>query len=89
MQAVIVAFVVVIGLAFLALMIGLVPAYSPDQGFLNMLDSSFVFFIDILDGVRWFLPLNVFVICLTVILAVDNWSLISRIVMYFIEIVRG
>ncbi|WP_446787969.1 hypothetical protein [Macellibacteroides fermentans] len=89
MPAVLVAFLVAIGLAFVALLIGLLPAFNPDQGFLNLLDSGIALFIDIIEGVRWFLPLNVFVICLTVILAVDNWSLISRIIMYFVKIVRG
>lgn len=89
MQAVFVAGAVIVGLAFLALLLGLLPTFNPDQGFLNLLDSGIALFIDIIEGVRWFLPLNVFVICLTVILAVDNWSLISRIIMYFVKIVRG
>lgn len=89
MQVAVVALIVVVALGILALLVGLLPTLSVDGGFMQLLDSGIALLIRFLDGARWFLPLDVFMLCFAVLLVVDNWSILSRIVQYIVKLIRG
>lgn len=64
------------------------PLSLPEE-FTGFIDKAFSFLIDMLTTASWFLPLNVIVTCFLVIIAVDNFALISRIVRWIIATIRG
>lgn len=60
----------------------------PDN-FYYSLDSAISFFISLFEGASYFLPLDLFVLSFGVMLIVDNWSIIVRIVQYLLRLIRG
>lgn len=67
----------------------LLPALNVPLGFMSSLDGMVSFFIQILRTASFFVPLDVLVICLTVMFVVDNFVLLSRVVQYILKLVRG
>jgi len=67
----------------------LMPVLNLDPDFIGDVDSAIALMIRILEGASYFLPLGTFVMCMGVMLAVDNFAFISRTVKWFIELVRG
>lgn len=67
----------------------LLPAMGVPDEFFIQLDTGLSSFISILEGVSWFIPLNLLVMCFTVMLIIDNWSLIVRIGQFILKLIRG
>lgn len=67
----------------------LLPALGVPDEFFMQLDAGITGFITILEGVSWFIPINILVMCFSVMLVVDNWSLIVRIGQWIIKTIRG
>lgn len=84
-----IAVIILVSTVLLGLLISLIPPLAMDGGFLSVVDNAVSLFIRFVDGASYFLPIPVFIICVTVVLVVDNWSLMVRAVMYVIELVRG
>lgn len=76
---------------FLGLIIGvlnlLLPVLHLPENFINTIDSAFVFLIGLLEGASYFVPLDIFVVCYSTILIVDNFALIFRIVKWIISLI--
>ena len=89
MQVILIGILIAFVVGVLGLFFGLFPAFSPDSQFVQALDSAISFLIQFFDAARWFMPINIFLICIGVIWTVDNWALISRIVQYLVGLVRG
>lgn len=67
----------------------LLPAFGLSDEFLSALDSMFSMFIDLLMTVGFFIDFNVFVTCIMVMIAVDNYVLVFRVGQWIFNIVRG
>lgn len=67
----------------------LLPTLNLPDDFITALDSGITVIIGLLEGANYFLPLDVLVICFTVMLIADNFTLIMRIGQWVIELVRG
>lgn len=89
MQFVIVGIVIALITGVLGLLVGLFPALNPDSNFISALDTGIALLIQFFDMARWFIPLDIFVLCFGVMFAVDHFALISKIVQYLVELVRG
>lgn len=89
MQVILIGVFVAIGIAILTLVVALIPALTIDGTFVAALDGAVEFLIQVFDFARWFFPFNVFVMCLGIIIIVDNWTLLSRVVQYVVGVVRG
>ncbi len=67
----------------------ILPKLNLNSSFLNTLDRSISFFIDIIQFVGYFFPIDVFCICLATMLIIDNFALFMRIGQWIIRLVRG
>lgn len=77
-------------LSFIVKMLSkLLPALNVPSKFINAIDSCFAFFINFFGIASFFIPLDVLVMCLGVILLIDNFALISRVVQYILKLIRG
>lgn len=84
-----VGFFILVVTAVIGLLIGLFPAFNPDSQIIQLLDSGIAFLITFFDMARWFIPLDVFVICMAAMFAVDHFALLSKLIQYLVELVRG
>lgn len=80
---------IVVGIALVSLLLLILPSLTVGTQFFTLLDSGIALFIRFLDVGRWFVPLDVFVVCLGVIFVIDHWGLIMRIVQYIVDLIRG
>lgn len=80
---------IVVGIALVSLLLLILPSLTVGTQFFTLLDSGIALFIRLLDVGRWFIPLDVFVVCLGVIFVIDHWGLIMRIVQYIVDLIRG
>lgn len=76
-------------LAVLSLLVLVLPSVSMDNSFFIMLDSAIALLITFFDYARWFIPLNVFVVCFVAMIVVDQWALIFRLFQNLVEFVKG
>ncbi len=76
-------------LAVLALLVIVLPSLNMDNSFFTILDSAIALLITFFDYARWFIPLNVFVVCFVAMIVVDQWALIFRILQNLVEFVKG
>lgn len=60
----------------------------PDEFFL-MADSAISTLIGIIQVASFFIPLDIFVLCFTVMLIVDNFAILMRIGQFILKLVRG
>ncbi|QUI24853.1 hypothetical protein HZI73_22245 [Vallitalea pronyensis] len=67
----------------------LLPVFGLSDDFLTSLDMLFSKFIDLLMTVGFFIDFNIFVSCILVMIAVDNYILLFRVGQWIIGIVRG
>lgn len=67
----------------------LLPKIGISDGFFETADSVMSAFITIVEWAGWFLPLDLFLLCMTTILIVDNFALLSRVVQWIIRLIRG
>jgi len=56
----------------------LLPALGVSDNFYNIADSAFSSFVGILKTASFFVPLDVLVLCMTTMLIVDNFAIMSR-----------
>lgn len=66
-----------------------IPVFNLSPDFIEKLDDGIALFIKLLEGVSYFIPLDVFVLCFGVILMVDNFALMARIGQFIIKLIRG
>lgn len=62
------------------------PFQIPEQ-FLMQIDGAVSFIIDVLAGASWLIPMNILVVCLTVIFLVDNYALLVKFIKWLISII--
>lgn len=67
----------------------MLPTLNLPPEFVTALDSGITVMIDLLEGASYFLPLDVFVVCMSAMLIADNFTLIIRLGQYVIELIRG
>lgn|GEM_PF-2006991 len=67
----------------------LLPALHIPDNFISAIDATFAFMIGIYQGASYFVPLDIFVVCYSTILIVDNFSLVVRIVKWIISLIPG
>ncbi|WDV44502.1 hypothetical protein PV797_06805 [Clostridiaceae bacterium M8S5] len=67
----------------------ILPIFSLSENFLNGLDNAITFLIDLLEKANYFIPLDVFVLCLTAMLVVDNFALLMRLGQWVVKTIRG
>lgn len=89
MQVILIGFFIAVVTGVIGLLVGLFPAFNPDSQVIQLLDAGIALLIQFLDMARWFLPLEVFVLCFGAMFAIDHFALISRIIQYLVELVRG
>lgn len=65
------------------------PVFGLPNEFLIMLDSAFCIFVDLIQGAGYFLPLDVFMLCMTAMLLVDNFAILMRVGQWVIRTIRG
>jgi len=77
-------------LKFILILLGkLLPVLNIPNSFISSIDGMVTFFIQILRTASFFVPLDILVMCLTVMFVVDNFALLSRIVQYVLKLIRG
>lgn len=69
-------------LSIVSVLVGVLPI--PDA-FVEGLDSFLAFIIDILSSASWLIPMDLLILCLGIVWAVDNYKLIFKFVMWLIE----
>lgn len=67
----------------------LLQAFGFSSTFLTSLDSAFAWFVGLIQSAGYFMPLDVFMVCLGVMLVVDNWVLLGRVGTYILKLLRG
>lgn len=67
----------------------ILPTLNLSPKFLIMLDSAITTIISILEKANYFLPLDVMVVCFSVMTIADNFTLFIRIGQWIIRTVRG
>ncbi len=67
----------------------LLPVFGFNESFLLTLDIMFSKFIDILMTVGFFIDFNIFMNCILVMIAVDNYVLLFRVGQWIMGLVRG
>ena len=65
----------------------LLPSMGLSPAFIGSIDSALSFLIEVMHGASYFLPVDTMLMCLGVIIAVDNFSLISRLVKWFLSFI--
>ena len=79
----------IIALWILNLITLLIPDNIIPASFISGLDVLISTFIGFLNGARWFFDMNMFLLCFGIIIAVNNWALIARVVQFVVKVVRG
>lgn len=72
-----------------ALLSVIIPVFNIPNSFVNVIDTGIVLFISFLEGVSYFIDLNIWISCLTAMLVTDNMSLLFRIGQWVIKTIRG
>lgn len=67
----------------------LLPKLSLSNEFYSNVDNVLFLLINIIESVGYFIPLDIFVLCLTTMLIVDNFALFTRVGMLVIKLIRG
>lgn len=67
----------------------ILPTLGISAEFIAKIDLAFSWFISLMQSASYFLPLDVFVICLGVMLVFDNWSLLFRVGQWVVKFIRG
>lgn len=80
---------ILIGIGVAIVVLALLPSLTVGTEFFLLLDAAIAMIITLLDMGRYFIPLDVLGMCFGVILLVDNWALIMRIVQYVVQLIRG
>lgn len=79
--------------AVLSFILGLLGRILPVLGFstdfLSKLDNAISWFISLLQSASYFIPLDVFVVCMSVMLVFDNWALMFRVGQFIVKLIRG
>lgn len=77
----------------MAFLVGLLDTLLPSLGVSDELflkiDSALDFFISLLQGASYFIPLDVLVFCLGVMILVDNFSFLMRFGTFILKLIRG
>lgn len=75
--------------ALIVLLDTLLPALGVSDSFFQQADAAFAFFITLLQGAAYILPLDVMVTCLGIMFLVDNFSLFMNIGLFLLKLIRG
>lgn len=67
----------------------LIPTFSLPDNFVTAIDSGLTLLITLIEGASYFVPLDILIICLSVMLLVDNFSLIIKIGQFVLKMIRG
>jgi len=67
----------------------LLPKLNLSPAFISGLDNAITLFIGILKTASFFVPLDVLVICITAMLVVDNFAILTRIGQFILKMIRG
>lgn len=67
----------------------ILPVFNLSTEFISKLDSAISMMIGFIQGASYFLPLDVFVICLSTMILIDNFTLITRLLKWVVGLVRG
>lgn len=65
------------------------PSLGLPEEFLLKLDNAIVVILGFIDGARWFIPLDIVVMCFSVIIIADNFAVMMRIGQWFLGLIRG
>lgn len=79
--------------SIVGLLVGILNKVLPTLGinsdFINNIDLAFAWFGGLMQSANYFLPLNIMVICLTMMFVFDNWSLLFRVGQWVVKFIRG
>jgi hypothetical protein len=79
--------------AVLNLLLGVISTILPAIGvppeFFIALDAGLSLLLDIIITSAWFVPLDILVMCFTVMLVADNYILLSKLVRWVVGLIRG
>lgn len=67
----------------------LLPVLGVPDSFFNAADTAFSTFANFVRGASFFVPLDLMIMCLTVMLIVDNFALLMRIAKWILSLIRG
>lgn len=67
----------------------LIPTFSLPQNFVTAIDNGLTLLITLIEGAAYFIPLDILVVCLSVVLLVDNFSLLIKIGQFVLKMIRG
>jgi hypothetical protein len=65
------------------------PILNLPDSFYTTLDTGMSSFIELLRMGAYFIPLDILVLCISVMLIVDNFALLTRIGQFLIKLIRG
>ena len=65
------------------------PVFGVPDSFFTSVDQSISFFITILQGANYILPLDVFVTCIGVMIIADNFALLTNVGKFILQLIRG
>ncbi|TWH56440.1 hypothetical protein DesLBE_0644 [Desulfitobacterium sp. LBE] len=65
------------------------PALGIPTDFLIAIDGAIAWMIGLIESAGYFIPLDVLLMCLTVIFVFDNWTLLFRFGTWIIKLIRG
>lgn len=76
------------GLQLLSLVIKPLASIVPPE-FVSFLDGATSFLLELLAAASWLVPMDVLVVCLSVMVIVDNYKLFVRLSKYLISFIPG
>lgn len=70
----------------IGLVANLLPALGINPELLTKFDAVLTIFISLVETAAWFLPLQEIVMCMSIMLIVDNWVYITKFTKFIIKI---
>lgn len=67
----------------------LLPVFGLPVEFTDIIDGALTIIIDLINGAAYFLPIDVMLVCWSVLLLMDSWILLFRIGQWVIKLIRG
>ncbi|ERK28213.1 hypothetical protein [Clostridium intestinale] len=67
----------------------ILPKLGVPESFFNLIDGAVSTILGFLKAASWFIPLDILILCVTVMVIVDNFTLIVRVGQWIINLIRG
>jgi hypothetical protein len=73
----------------LAILSSILPVFPVSQQFFTTLDNAISWFVLLLQSANYFIPLDLYVVCFTCMIAIDNFGVFLRVALFVVKLIRG